>query len=70
MDTVGNVNHEVSIFGYWIFDSNYKKALTLTTKGLNLIYSTLFGEGMFAMFETVFYEVKYVNNKEILNIDD
>ena len=23
MDTVGNVNHAVSIVGHWIFDSNY-----------------------------------------------
>ena len=25
MDTVGNVNHAVSIVGYWIFYSNYKR---------------------------------------------
>ena len=23
MDTLGNVNHDISIVGYWIFDSNY-----------------------------------------------
>ena len=30
MDSLGNVNHAISIVGYWIFDSNYKKALYLT----------------------------------------
>ena len=28
----GNVNHSVSMVGKWIFDSNYKKALPLTTE--------------------------------------
>ena len=26
MDSLGNVNCDISILGYWIFDSNYKKA--------------------------------------------
>ena len=39
MDIVGNFNHAVSIFGYWIFDSNHKKALLLTLDSLNLIFS-------------------------------
>ena len=30
MDSVGNVIHAVIIVGYWIFDSNYKKAFPLT----------------------------------------
>ena len=30
MDSLGNVNHAISIVGYWIFDSNYEKALCLT----------------------------------------
>ena len=30
MDSLGNVNHAISIVGHWIFDSNYKKALCLT----------------------------------------
>ena len=35
--TVGDVNHALSIFGYWIFNSNYKKALLLTLDSLNLV---------------------------------
>ena len=41
MDSVGSFNHAVSIFGYWIFDTNYNKALPLTQYSLNLICSHL-----------------------------
>ena len=27
MDSLGNVNHAISILGHWIFYSNYKKAI-------------------------------------------
>ena len=30
MDTLGNLNHAISIVRYWIFDYNYEKALCLT----------------------------------------
>ena len=39
MDSVENFNHAVSIFRYWIFESNYKKSLPLTLYSLNLICS-------------------------------
>ena len=29
MDSLRNLNHAISIVGYWIFDSNYNKALFL-----------------------------------------
>ena len=29
MDSLGNVNHAISVVGNWIFDSNYEKALFL-----------------------------------------
>ena len=29
MDSSGNVNNDVSVVRYWIFDSNYKIALVL-----------------------------------------
>ena len=29
MDSLGNVNHTIHVVGYWIFDSNYKRALVL-----------------------------------------
>ena len=30
MDTLGNANNDISIVGYWVFDSNYYQALRLT----------------------------------------
>ena len=29
MDSLGNAKHAISVVGYWIFDSNYKKAIFL-----------------------------------------
>ena len=29
MDSIGNVNHDISIVGHWIFDSNYEKELCM-----------------------------------------
>ena len=29
LDYLGNVNHAISVVGYWIFDSNYEKSLVL-----------------------------------------
>ena len=70
MDSVGNVNHTVSIVGYWIFGSNYKKALPLTIHSLNIIFSPLVGEGIFSVFESVFHAVRYINNTGKPNISD
>ena len=70
MDSVGNVNNAVSIVIYWIFDSNYKKALPLTLNSLNIICSPSVGKGMFAIFESVFHAVRYTNNTGKLNISD
>ena len=70
MYSVGNVNHAVSISIYWIFDSNYKKALLLTLDSLNLICSPSVGEVIFAVFESVFHTVRYINNTGKLKIYD
>ena len=37
MDYLGNVNHAISVVGYWIFDSNYKKSLVLNRESLDMI---------------------------------
>ena len=29
MDSLANLNHAISIVGYWIFESNYEKVLFL-----------------------------------------
>ena len=59
MESPGNVNHDISIVGYWIFDSNYKKALCLTQESLDIIRSPPIGKELVAMFQFVFYDVRY-----------
>ena len=38
MDYLDNVNHAVSIFGYWIFDSNFERAPVLNIELLDMIF--------------------------------
>ena len=38
MDSLGNVNHAISVVGYWIFDSNYKRELILNRESLDMIF--------------------------------
>ena len=59
MDSLVNVNHAISILGYWIFDSNYKKALCLTQEFLDIICSPSIGKELVATFQYVFYAVRY-----------
>ena len=37
MDSLGNVNHAISVVGSWIFDSNYERALVLNNASLDSI---------------------------------
>ena len=60
MDYLGNVNHAISVVGYWIFDSNYEKALVLNRELLGMICAPSVGEKKFAEFETVFTDVRYI----------
>ena len=50
MDSLVNVNHDISIVGHWIFDSNYNKALCLTQELLGLICSPSIGKEIVATF--------------------
>ena len=59
MDSLGNVNHDISILGHWIFDSNYKKALCLTQESLDIICYLSIGEELISTFQSVFYAVRY-----------
>ena len=59
MDSLGNVNHAISIVGYWIFVSKYKKAIYLTQEFLDIICSPSIGEELVATFQYVFYAVRY-----------
>ena len=70
MDSVGNVNHAVSLVGYWIFESNNKKSLPLTLYSLNILCPTSVGEGIFVVFESVFHAFIYINNIGKMKISD
>ena len=59
MDSLENVNHDISILWYWIFYSNYKKALCLTEESLDIICSLSIGEEPVATFQYVFYAIRY-----------
>ena len=57
---LGNVNHAISVVGYWIFDSNYQNALFLNRESLDMICAPSVGEEQAADFETVFSAVRYI----------
>ena len=60
MYTLGNVNHDISILRYCIFDYNYEKSLCLTMVHGNLVWSPSVGEEQVAKFETVFCAVRFI----------
>ena len=57
---LGNVNRAISILRYWIFDSNYEKALHITKESLDLIFSFTVDEEPVLNIETVYYAVIYL----------
>ena len=59
MESLGNVNHAISIVGYWIFDSDYEKSLCLTHESLYILCSTFIGEELVATSISAFYAVRY-----------
>ena len=69
MDYLGNVNHSISVIGYWIFDPNYKKALVLNRESLDMICTASVDEEKFAQFETVCTAVRYISSVARLNKD-
>ena len=54
MYCLGNLNCTFSVVGYWIFDSNYEKALVLNRESLNMICGLYIGEKEVATFELFF----------------
>ena len=60
MDDLVNVNHAISAVGYWIFESNHKRALVLNRNALNMIFAPSIGEEEVATFERVFNAVRYI----------
>ena len=62
MDSLDNTNHAIIVFGYWIFDSNYKKSLVLNRELSDMICAPSVGEEQVAEFETVFTAVIYIHS--------
>ena len=60
MDSLGNVNHAISVFVKQLFDSNYEKALVLNRVSLEIICAPYVGEEQYAMFEMFYYAVRYI----------
>ena len=63
MYSLGNVNHTISVVGYWMFNSNYEKLLILNRESLDLICAPSVGEKQLAAFERVFCAVIYIFSK-------
>ena len=66
-DSLGNLNHTISVVGYWIFDSNNKKALVHNIESLHIIFTPSVDEEQAAKFETVFATVRYILLDSSLN---
>ena len=60
MDSLRNVNHAISVVGSWIFDLNYEISLVLNRVSLDMICAPSVGEKQDAMFEKVYYAVRYI----------
>ena len=69
MNYLENVNYDISVVGYWIFDSNYKKALVMNIESLYMIFAPSVGEEQVAVFETVFTAVRNIFSDAHLNKD-
>ena len=63
MDSIGNVNHAISVVGNWIFDPNYERALVLNNASLDTICAPSVGEEQVSKFEKVYYAVRYIFNE-------
>ena len=51
MDSLGNVNHVISVVGSWIFYSDYERALVLNRASLDMICAPSVGEEQASIFE-------------------
>ena len=60
MYSLCNVNHAISVDGYWIFDSKYEKTHVLKGESLDMISAPSVGEEQVSQFETIFIAVRYI----------
>ena len=66
MDSLGNVNHAITVVGSWIFDQNYERALVPNKASLDMICAPSVGEEQAAKFEKVYDAVRYIFNESKL----
>ena len=62
LDYLGNLNRAISVVGYWIFDSNYERALVINREYLDMLCAPSIGEEEVDTFETVFCGVRYIRS--------
>ena len=62
MDSLRNVNRAISVVGYWIFDSNYKKSPVLNRASLDMIFAPSMVEEQATKSELVFTAVQYIRS--------
>ena len=60
MDSLGNINHDISVVGYCTFESNYERALVINRESLDMVCSPSVGEKEVATFETSFCGVVFI----------
>ena len=60
MYSLVNVNRAISVVGYWIYDSDYQRALVLNIASLDMICAPSVGEEQVAKFELFFTAVRYI----------
>ena len=63
IDSLGNVNHAISVVGSWIFDSNYERALILNKASLDMICAPYVGEEQDSIFKKKYDAVRYIFNE-------
>ena len=69
MNYLGNLNNAISVVGYWIFHSKYKRALLLNRESLDMIFALSVGEEQVSKFELVFNSVRYICLDALLKKD-
>ena len=67
MDYLINMNHAVSVGGYWITDSNFENGLILNKAYLDLMFSCTNDKYAIAEFEEFFHTVRFINPKGKIN---
>ena len=52
------------VVGSWVFDSDYERALVLNKASLDMICDPSVGEEQNAIFEKIYYAVRYILNEK------